>query len=111
MRSAPCSMRCAPHHQLQSISFLALIVLVLVVGILLFGIGSSILRRLDREPPAPAWPKLLDESLEGTDAELRRDMAERLALLHSDWSRGVLETALSEERDPAVLAVIKTALS
>jgi hypothetical protein len=91
-----------------------------VVGLLLFVVSSAMLRshRREAEPqaapareaPAHAWPKLVDESLEYADAELRLDMIDRLSVVPGDWSRGILEQARLEETDPAIRAAIDRAL-
>jgi hypothetical protein len=91
---------------------------VFAVGLLLLGISSAMLRSLKEEAPSisrPAprstWPRLVDDALADADARLRLDMVERLALIDSDWSRGVLEWAREEERDPQVRAAIDAALT
>jgi hypothetical protein len=38
-------------------------------------------------------------------------MVERLAIVGSDWSRGVLERAQAEETDPQVRSAIELALA
>lgn len=71
------------------------------MGLLLFGIGTAMLRtfREERkpEPPPLTWPRLVDESLAGADAQLRADMIERLCIVDTPWSRGILERARAEE--------------
>ncbi len=59
----------------------------------------------------PQWPKLIDDSIEDADEGLRRDMIDRLSLVPSEWSRGVLQQALAEERDPALRSLIQSTLS
>jgi hypothetical protein len=96
---------------LQSTSFFITLAVLVVVGVLLFGAGSAMLRSLQRAPSVPQWPKLLDDSLVDADVDLRRDMIERLSLVSSPWSRDVLSTALSEERDPQLRTLIEQSLS
>lgn len=95
-----------------------------VVGLLLFGISSSMLRSARATAPAPApqpaaapvaaplptWTGLVDEDLLDADRDLRLDMIERLSIVRSDWSRGVLQRAHSEEHDPDLLAAIDRGL-
>jgi hypothetical protein len=101
-----------------------------VVGLLLFGISSSMLRSAratapsavppatTAPPPSPApvavprptWTGLVDDELLDADRDLRLDMIERLSIVRSAWSRGILERAHSEERDPDVLAAIDRGL-
>jgi hypothetical protein len=90
------------------------IAVVFVVGLLLLGISSAMLRSVREESgaqPRASWPRLVDESLNGADAQLRLDMVERLAIVGSDWSRGVLERAQAEETDPQVRSAIELALA
>jgi hypothetical protein len=99
---------------LQSISWDIAIGLAFVVGLLLFGISTSMLRtaRESPHPPAkPRWPRLIDEDLSEVDRDLRLDMIERLSIVRSEWSRGVLQHARTEERDPELLSAIDTALA
>jgi hypothetical protein len=74
---------------------------IFAVGLMLFGIGTAMLRTLREErksAPAPVtWPQLIDESLVDADARLRADMIERLSIVDTEWSRGVLERARAEE--------------
>lgn len=100
-----------------------------VVGLLLFGISSSMLRSARATAPAPAaaepapppaavpvvvprptWTGLVDDELLDADRDLRLDMIERLSIVRSEWSRGVLQRAHSEERDPDLLAAIDRGL-
>ncbi|MFN2449078.1 MAG: hypothetical protein ABR508_04690 [Candidatus Baltobacteraceae bacterium] len=96
---------------MQSTSFLLVLAVIVVTGVLLFGIGSSLLRSVDRAPKGPHWPKLIDESIESPDTQVRRDLIERLILVSSPWSRHILESAQHEERDPELLTAIRSALS
>lgn len=91
-----------------------LFAVIFAVGLLLFGIGTAILRTLHEEhPAAPSvqWPQLVDESLAGADAQLRLDMVERLSIIDTQWSRGVLERARAEDPDEAVRSAIELALA
>jgi hypothetical protein len=71
------------------------------VGLLLFGIGTAMLRTLREERKALSahvtWPQLIDESLVDADMQLRVDMIERLSIIDTEWSRGILERARAEE--------------
>ena len=104
-----------------------------LVGLLLFGIGSALLRssRQSEEPmiaeqteaqqPAEIppvseqsrtqWTQRVDESIMDLDVSARLEMVERLALVNTQWSRSVLEAAREEERDAALRAAIERALS
>lgn len=98
---------------MSSLSWDVAIALVFVLGLLLFGIGSAMLRsarRAHHEAAGPRWPKLIDESLEGADKRLRLDMIDRLSILRTSWSRDVLQRARNEEVDPDVLSAIEAAL-
>jgi len=90
------------------------IAVVFVIGLLLLGISSAMLRSVREDSlgvqGAASWPRLVDESLEGAGPQLRLDMVERLAIVDSEWSRGVLERARAEERDPQVRSAIEIAL-
>jgi len=106
-------MHCARLRKLSSISWDIAIGLAFVVGLLLFGISSSILRTANDTNSAvkqPGWPKLVDESLAQSDKQLRLDMIERLGIVRTEWSQGILEQARSEERDPEVLSAIERVL-
>lgn len=114
MRWARCSTRCARRRTslLTSWPLLAFAVL-FVIGVLLLAISSAMMRSLREETPQPqavSWPQLVDESLAHTDAALRLDMVERLRIVDTDWSTGVLQQARREEPDPQVLAAIDLAL-
>lgn len=82
------------------------IAVVFVLGVLLLGISSAMLR----SPEAPGWPKLVDESMDNADVQLRLDMVERLAILNNAWSRDVLERAKAEERNNRVRSAIEGVL-
>lgn len=105
-------MHCARLRKLSSISWDIAIGLAFVVGLLLFGISSSILRSERQTPPStePGWPKLVDESLAQSDKQLRLDMIERLGIVGTGWSQNILEQARHEERDPEVLSAIERVL-
>ena len=107
-----CWTRSDQRSTLPSTSWIVLAV-VFAVGLLLFGIGSAMLRTLREEKPVPArvtWPQLVDESLADADAQLRMDMIERLSIVDTEWSRGVLERARAEDPDDAVRSAIELAL-
>lgn len=89
-----------------------IIAVVFVVGVLLIGISSAMLRSLREQPapPPPTWPQLVDDSLRSADVRLRLDMVERLSIVNSGWSRDVLERAKAEETDPRVRSAIELAL-
>lgn len=99
---------------MPQISWDIAIALAFVVGLLLFGISSSMLRSARRQEPrkatAPRWPTLIDDALSGADKQLRLDMIERLSIVRSDWSRDVLAQAREQERDPDIVSAIETAL-
>ena len=85
-----------------------------VVGLLLLAISSAMMRSVREETApvrqSPGWPQLVDESLGGADVPLRLDMIERLSIVNSEWSRGVLQRARAEEADPRVRSAIELAL-
>ena len=110
MRSARCSTRCARRVPLQSISFSAFLIVVLVAGVVLFGLSSFMLRSLERKAAPPAWPALIDETLSGADTDQRRDLIERLGMVESPWSRETLSAALADERDPELRSLIERSL-
>ncbi|MGZ3496578.1 MAG: hypothetical protein ACXWNK_02945 [Vulcanimicrobiaceae bacterium] len=113
---------------LSNSSYLAIAIFFLV-GLLLFGIGSALVRssRQAEEPmiagpseaqapeapqaPPAVWTARVDESLTDVDAAARLEMIERLALINTDWSRSILEAARAEERDAALCAAIDRALT
>ena len=121
MRSARCSTRCALQLTLPASWDIAIIV-AFVVGLLLYGIGTSMLRS-SREPApvsAPvrtpartrvAWPRLVDDSLTDTDPELRLDLVERLSIIGEPWCVEILRHAGETEDDPDVKSAISVALS
>ncbi len=88
------------------------IIVAFVVGVLLFSTGTAIMRSLREEAPAHSlvWPQLIDEELGETDVPLRLDMIERLSILDTAWSRGILVRAKKEEADPQVRSAIELAL-
>ncbi len=89
-----------------------LIAVVFAVGVLLLGISWAMLRSLsdERAVRKPSWLQLVDESLNAADAQLRADIVERLSILNTQWSRGVLEQAKSQEADAKVRSAIDAAL-
>ena len=90
------------------------IVIGVVVGLLLLGISSAIMRSLREEqeaaPSAVQWTQLVDESLLDADTQLRLDIVERLSIVNNDWSRSILERAQAQERDASVRTAIALAL-
>lgn len=101
-RSARCWTRSDQRLTLPSTSWIVFAV-IFAVGLLLFGIGTAMLRTA-REEQKPirarvTWPELVDESLADADAQLRADMIERLRIVDTEWSRSVLERARAEEPD------------
>lgn len=107
-----CWTRSDQRPTLPSTSWIVLAV-VFAFGLLLFGIGSAMLRTLRAEQPPRAritWPQLVDESLGNADAQLRLDMIERLSIVDTEWSRGVLERARAEDPDDAVRSAVELAL-
>jgi hypothetical protein len=105
-------MRCAQRPTLSSTSWV-LIAVVFAVGVLLLGISSAMLRSVreeTRRAPQLSWPQLIDESLKMADVQLRLDMIERLRIVDSEWSRGVLERAREEDPDESVRSAIELAL-
>ncbi len=97
---------------MSSISWDVAIGLAFVVGLLLLGIGSSMLRKARATATnAARWPQLVDDGLAGADKSLRADMIDRLSIVDSEWSRHVLHRARDEERDPELVAAINAALS
>lgn len=114
MRCAALRIACPEQvEELSSISWDIAIGLAFVVGLLLFGISSSILRTermANSVVKEPAWPKLVDESLAQSDKQLRLDMIERLGIVRTEWSQNILERARSEERDRDVLGAIERVL-
>lgn len=113
MRSARCWTRCDQRPILPSTNWIVFAV-IFAVGLLLFGIGSAMLRSLREEHPAqpqPNWPQLVDESLANAGTQLRLDVVERLSIIDTEWSRGVLERARAEDPDETVRAAVELALS
>lgn len=82
-----------------------------MTGVLLFGVGTTIMRTADGKPKTARWPSLVDDDFVDTDVATRRDLIERLALIDSDWSRDVLQAALRQEREPELRELIETTLS
>lgn len=87
-----------------------------IAGAVLYAIGSRrvIAEKAQRESghaSAVTWPQLVDETLGDVETPVRLDMIERLSLVNTVWSRGVLERALEEERDPEIVRVLRATLS
>jgi hypothetical protein len=113
MRSARCSTRCAKLRQLPTNVDIAIVV-AFVVGVLLYGIGTSIMRSLrvqDGSLNTVTWPQLVDESLVNADPALRLDIVERLSIIAEPWCADVLRQALKEENDARVKSAIADALN
>ena|SRR5579864_2662539 len=114
MRCGPYWTRCARPLTLSPTSWDIVIALGFVVGLLLFGISTAMLRKYPRAEKASAagiaWPRLVDERLGNVDQAFRLDMIERLSIVQSEWSRTVLKQAKDEEDDPEVRAAIENAL-
>lgn len=72
-------------------------------------VSSAMLRSAGREQIA--WPRLVDEDLGYADAAARLEIVERLDLVGGEWSRGILEQALREEKDIRVRAAIEASLA
>jgi len=89
---------------------------VFIAGAVLYAIGSRrvIAEKAQREPAHSeqvTWPQLIDETLGEVEAPVRLDMIERLSIVNSAWSRGVLQRALEEERDEEIVRVLRATLS
>ena len=114
MRCAPFWTRCVRPLTLSPTSWDIVIALGFVVGLLLFGVSTAMLRKYPREEKASAagiaWPRLVDERLGNVDQSFRLDMIERLSIVRSEWSRTVLQQAKDEEDDPEMRAAIENAL-
>ena len=87
-----------------------------IAGAVLYAIGSRrvIAEKAQRETAHSAqvtWPQLVDETLGEIEAPVRLDMIERLSLVNTVWSRGVLQRALEEERDPEIVSALRATLS
>lgn len=83
----------------------------LAVGLLLVGISRAMLRPPREKPPSEiAWPQLVDDTLTGADASVRREIVERLSIVRNDWSRSILQRARSEEPDAQIRSQIEAAL-
>lgn len=96
---------------LTSWPFLAVGVL-FVIGVLLLAISSAMMRSAREESAQKpvTWPQMVDESFGETDAPLRLEMVERLGILDTEWSRGILQQAQQQEPDPQVRSAIDLAL-
>jgi hypothetical protein len=90
------------------------IVVAFVVGLLLYGIGTSMLRSLrvqNGDRKTVTWPRLVDESLTNANRNLRLDLVERLSIIGQPWCADILRQALEEESDGSIKAAITNALS
>lgn len=96
---------------MASSSPLAALALLFAVGLLLFAIGTALVRSA-REPAAARieWPALIDPELGELESSVRLELIERLALVGTNWSAHVLDRAAHEERDPALREAIARAL-
>jgi|GEM_PF-2621816 len=114
MRWQRCWTRCAQRPALPSTSGEIVLGVTLAVALLLLGIGLAMRhssRAARRRTVRVSWPGLVDEGLVHADTRTRVDIIERLQLVDSEWSRGILERARVEERDESVQAAIEAALS
>ena len=114
MRCAPFWTRCVRPLTLSPTSWDIVIALGFVVGLLLFGVSTAMLRRYPHEEKKPAngiaWPRLVDDRLANVDQAFRRDMIERLSMVRNEWSHSVLQQAHDEEDDPEMRQAIENAL-
>jgi hypothetical protein len=58
----------------------------------------------------PAWPRAIDARAAACDANARLALADALATVRAPWAEAILASALEDEHDPAVRAVIGDAL-
>jgi HEAT repeat protein len=89
------------------------IVVAFVVGLLLYGIGTSMLRSQRAQNGARkgvTWPRLVDESLTDADPQLRADIVERLGIIGEPWCADILRQAIEQEDDAGVRSAITAAL-
>jgi hypothetical protein len=90
------------------------ILVAFVVGLLLYGIGTSMLRSQRAQSPnvkAVTWPRLVDESLNDADPQLRLDIVERLGIIGEPWCADILHQAMEQEDDAGVKSAISSTLS
>lgn len=117
MRLARCSTRCAPQLTLPA-SWDIAIAVAFVVGLLLYGIGTSMLRStreptpviVTDQPSLVTWPCLVDESLSDAGPDLRLDLVERLSIIGQPWCVEILKQALVQENDASVKDAVGAAL-
>ncbi len=84
-----------------------------VVGLLLYGIGTSMLRSLhiqNGNGTTASWPRLVDESLTNADRQLRLDIVERLSIIGEPWCVDILRQAMKDENDADIRSAISNAL-
>jgi hypothetical protein len=89
------------------------IVVAFVVGLLLYGIGTSMMRSMRAQTgngKTSAWTQLVDESLKDADPQLRLDIVDRLSIIGEPWCVDVLRQAFKDENDAGVKAAISSAL-
>ena len=85
-----------------------------VVGLLLFGIGTSMMRSLrvqNGNGNIASWPRLVDESLADADPRLRLDIVERLSIVGEPWCVDILRQAFKDENDAGVKEAISSVLA
>jgi hypothetical protein len=90
------------------------IVVAFVVGLLLYGIGTSMLRSQRAQNgniKSVTWPRLVDESLTQADTQLRMDIVERLGIIGEPWCADILRQAIEQEDDAGVKSAISSTLS
>jgi hypothetical protein len=112
-RSARCSTRYAPRRKLSTNVDIAILV-AFVVGLLLYGIGTSMLRSLrvhNGDRKGVTWPQLVDESLTSANSDLRLDLVERLGIIGQPWCDDILRQAVQQESDSKVREAILRALA
>jgi hypothetical protein len=89
------------------------IAVALVIGLLLYGIGTSMLRSMRTQTgngKTSAWTQLVDESLKDADPQLRLDIVERLSIIGEPWCTDILRQAFKDENDAGVKAAISASL-
>lgn len=108
-------MRCVVPRTLPSSSTAALVFgVLLVLGVVLWIVGG----RLSRGAPVTSalaithvtWTRAILDTDERVDAEMRIDMIERLAMVGEPWCVAVLNDAIAQERDAAILDAAERAL-
>lgn len=101
-------------------------VVIIVIGAILFGIGTAIRTRERTASHAKAptesaaaaapyadltWTSQFSGNDEPLGAEARIELIERLGLVGAPWCADVLRAAQLQERDPAVLHAIERAFA